>query len=88
MIFYSQLDLLRVLERALRRTDLPLYFTEGFNPHVKISFDQALKLGCEGFIKTTFYFLQVISSEQLSAALNPQLPQGLMIVDNSEDSAS
>ena len=77
MVYFSQLDLIRVLERALRRTDLPLYFTQGFNPHVKISFKSGLKLGVEGQIETVLYFTQSISINEILKKLNSQLPQGL-----------
>ena len=56
MIYFSQIDLIHILERALRRTNLPLYFTQGFRPHVKISLLTGLKLGVEGSIDAVFYF--------------------------------
>lgn len=77
MVYFSQLDVMHILERALRRADLPLYYTQGFNPHVKISFHSALKLGQEGNIEVTLYFSKEVSSEQLEEALQPQLPAGL-----------
>lgn len=80
MIYFSQLDIMHLLERALRRTDLPLYFTQGFNPHVKMSFLKALKLGVEGEIEVTFYFIDEISLALLRDKLLPHLPQGLKIV--------
>ena len=79
MIYFSQLDLFHLLERALRRSNLPLYFTQGFNPHVKISFSNALKLGIEGVIEATLYFSKEITFPELKKALQPQLPQGLKI---------
>jgi radical SAM-linked protein len=79
MIYFSQLDLIHVLERALRRTDLPIYFTQGFNPRVKISFSSGLKLGMEGKIETTLYFTENISFEMLDQKLSAQLPQGLTL---------
>ena len=79
MINFSQLDILHLLERALRRSILPLYFTQGFNPHVKISFLSGLKVGEEGTIDTVFYFNERITAEALRRALSPQLPQGLEI---------
>jgi radical SAM-linked protein len=36
--FLGQLDLGRTLERALRRSGLPVRFSEGFNPRVRLSF--------------------------------------------------
>ena len=80
MVYFSQIDLIHILERALRRTDLPLYFTQGFNPHVKISFKNGLKLGLEGNIEAVFYFTSPISLQKLSEKLSSQLPQGLEIV--------
>jgi radical SAM-linked protein len=80
MVYFSQLDILHILERALRRSRLPLYFTQGFNPHVKISFSSGLKLGLAGEIDTTFYFTQPVSLSELKKALQPQLPLGLEVL--------
>ncbi len=80
MVFFSQLDLLKVLSRALRRTNLPLYFTQGFSPHVKISFRNGLKLGVQGRVSTVFYFSRPISFPQLSEILQPQLPRDLKVL--------
>jgi radical SAM family uncharacterized protein/radical SAM-linked protein len=43
--FISHLDLLRELERTLRRAELPLVFTEGFSPRPKLSAGPPLPLG-------------------------------------------
>ncbi|MCF7907638.1 MAG: TIGR03936 family radical SAM-associated protein [Candidatus Omnitrophica bacterium] len=80
MIYFSQLDLIHLLERALRRTRLPLYFTQGFSPRVKISFKSGLKLGLAGRITTIFYFTEDIPFVVLKENLQPQLPQGLVII--------
>ncbi|UCC95913.1 MAG: DUF2344 domain-containing protein [Candidatus Omnitrophota bacterium] len=80
MIYFSQLDLVHILERALRRSGLPLYYTQGFNPRTKISFSNGLKLGVEGVVGVTFYFTQAIGFSHLRDALKPQLPQGLNIL--------
>jgi len=79
MIYFSQLDLVHILERALRRTDLPLYFTQGYNPHVKISFKNGLKLGVEGEIEAVVYFNEKIDREAVIEKLQKQLPQSLEI---------
>lgn len=80
MIYFSQLDLTHVLERALRRTQLPLYYTQGFNPRAKISFLSGLKLGVEGQLSVRLYFSQPITLRQLCQELRPQLPQGLVLI--------
>lgn len=79
MVYFSQLDLMRIIERALRRSNLPLVFTQGFRPHVKMSFHKALKLGIEGEIEATLYFSQRISPDELKQALSPHLPCGIEI---------
>jgi len=79
MVYFSQLDLVRILERALRRTNLNVVFTQGFNPHIKMSFSQALKLGREGKIEVILYFLKKYNLKELKEIVSSQLPQGLDI---------
>ena len=43
--YISHLDLQRFMMRALRRTDLPVSYSQGFNPHPQMSFASALALG-------------------------------------------
>ncbi|MFA5007802.1 MAG: TIGR03936 family radical SAM-associated protein [Candidatus Omnitrophota bacterium] len=81
MIYFSQLDLILILTRALRRTSLPLYYTQGFNPRVKMSFGRALKLGVAGQEEITLYFTEKIAPQELKEKLLPQMPQGLRIIE-------
>ena len=46
--YISHLDLTRCLIRAFRGTDIPLWYTEGFNPHPHLVFGLSLPLGVEG----------------------------------------
>ena len=43
--YISHLDLLRTMERATRRSRLPIRYTEGFHPRAKIQFTSALPVG-------------------------------------------
>ncbi len=43
--YISHLDVLRYWERAIRRADLPLAYSQGFTPHPKIAFAAPLPLG-------------------------------------------
>ncbi|HHY14975.1 MAG TPA: DUF2344 domain-containing protein, partial [Firmicutes bacterium] len=43
--FLSHLDLLRTMERALRRSGLPIAYSEGYSPRPKMSFGFALPVG-------------------------------------------
>lgn len=43
--FLSHLDLMKTFERAIRRAEIPIAFSEGFNPHPKFNFASALAVG-------------------------------------------
>ena len=45
MRFLSHLDYAQAVERMIRRAEIKMAFSEGFNPHMKISFSSALALG-------------------------------------------
>jgi len=77
--FISHLDILRALSRALRRSGLDLYFTEGFNPKPKISYlSNPLAVGhtseCERF---RFQLIDDVEAERAGERLFAQLPRGL-----------
>ena len=46
--FTSHLDLLRLFKRAFRRAGIAVSYSQGFNPHPRMSFCQPLSLGYEG----------------------------------------
>lgn len=43
--FISHLDLMRTLQRVIRRADLPMEYSKGFNPHMAMSIAQPLSVG-------------------------------------------
>ncbi len=43
--YLSHLDFMRTILRVMRRAELPVAYSEGFNPHMKISYDSALGVG-------------------------------------------
>lgn len=45
--YISHLDLQRTFGRILSRARLPLWYTQGFNPHPKLVFALPLPIGCE-----------------------------------------
>lgn len=47
MRFISHLDMTRFVSRAIRRAGLPVWYTEGFNPHLYMTFALPLSLGFE-----------------------------------------
>ena len=44
VMFVSHLDMQRLFQRAFRRADLPLAYSNGFNPHPLLSFATALSV--------------------------------------------
>ncbi len=82
--YLSQLDLVRTLERAIRRSRLPFYLTSGFRPHVKMSFKNALKLGERGKIEVIFYFREKVAASLIKERLKPHLPLGFTILEIEE----
>jgi len=81
MRFLSHHDLMRLFERALRRTGMPLRMTEGYNPHPVISFPTALGLGIESLDEILEFELQSwVSPRQIEKLLGDQLPEGVSVV--------
>ncbi|MCB0240184.1 MAG: TIGR03936 family radical SAM-associated protein, partial [Anaerolineae bacterium] len=46
--YVGHLDVVRTWERALRRAEVPLAYSEGFNPQAKLQFASGLPLGTTG----------------------------------------
>src|SRR5262245_47835509 len=79
--FLSHHDLMRLFERALRRSGLPLRMTEGFNPHPILSFPTALGLGIESLDEILEFELSAWTAPPtIEAALGSQLPEGVKLV--------
>jgi radical SAM-linked protein len=79
--FLGQLDLGRTLERALRRSGLPVRFTEGFNPRVRMSFPCASPTGMASSCEIVE--IQVREPEGapgVLARLGPSLPPGIPVI--------
>ena len=57
--FTSARDVARMWERALRRSGLPVAWSEGFSPHPLLSFGLALPTGCESVAEYLDIRLQV-----------------------------
>lgn len=79
--FLSHHDLMRLFERALRRTGLPLRMTEGYNPHPVIAFPTALGLGLESLDEVLeFELASWTAPRQIEKLLGGQLPEGIAVV--------
>lgn len=77
----SHLDYARTLERAIRRANIPVQYTEGFNPHMKISFASALAVG----LTSTAEYIDIELKDAVDCAvvmrqLQNQLPPGIEVL--------
>lgn len=78
--FISHLDLNRCMARALRRARLPVWHTEGFNPHPFLTFALPLSLGVTGLQESMDVKMeQMMDETQLVERLNAVLPQGVTV---------
>lgn len=80
--FVPHLDLLRLYQRAIRRADLPIAYSNGFNPHQQMSFAQPLSVGwtsiCEYMdIETTC----IVDIDNFINSINECLPDGTKVID-------
>ncbi len=79
--YLSHRQIMDALERALRAGRVPIHFTEGFNPHVRLSMGPALGVGHEG--EAELFDVDCISQvrQQHVTAVNRLLPHGIEIID-------
>jgi radical SAM-linked protein len=74
----SHHDLMRCLERMLRRAELPFKSTAGFHPTPRVVFALSLPLGVEGYEEVVeVEFKQQVDAADVLARLNSQAPAGL-----------
>jgi radical SAM-linked protein len=83
--FTSHRDVARIWERALRRAELPIAYTEGFSPRPKLSFGLALSTAYESDGEYLDVALRdgegtvEIDVDGLPARLAPALPEGIEV---------
>ena len=85
----SHRETMRILERALRRSELPLVFSAGFNPRPRMSFTPALPLG----VAADAEYMEVSVEAQVDTSgarerINGALPEGLRVSEVQVLSAS
>ena len=85
MALLSHLDLMRMLERALRRSALPISFTGGFHPLPRIQIALALPLGAEADSEwMDLEFTRPLAPEVLLQTLQGLLPEGIVLCSAQE----
>ncbi len=87
-IWISHLDMMRMLQRAMNRADIPIRYSEGFNPHAQISILLPLSVGTESLCQLA----DIRVREDVDLATLPQrltavMPEGIVVTGCWENGA-
>ena len=82
MKFIGHLDLMKLFQKIIRRTDINIEYSKGFNPHQKMSFALPLSLGHE----TVGDYMEIelveqMNPEDIKNKINNLMPDGVRIID-------
>lgn len=79
--YITHLDLMRFWERALRRADIPIAYSEGFSPHPQIALAAPLPVGVTSEAELMDVFLEeVMTLNEFIRRVTPQLPPSVRIL--------
>src|SRR5262245_47349927 len=85
MKYVTHLDMMRFWERALRRADVPVAYSEGFSPHAQISLAAPLAVGVTSEAELMdVYLAEAMTTKELLATVSVQLPRGVSVVSAHE----
>ena len=80
--YISHLDLQRTFHRILVRAGIPMWYTQGFNPHAKVVFATPLSVGAQSECELVDIRIdREISCEQVKELLNKEVTDELRILD-------
>ena len=79
--YISHLDLNRCMARVVKRAKLPIWYTEGFNPHPFITFSLPLSLGIQGENESMDIKLtDDLENSEIERRFNLCLPVGIKVL--------
>ena len=82
LMFISHLDLNRTMTASFLRSKLPIYYSQGFNPHPKIVFSQPLPVGVSSECEyMDFSVTEDIPYEKITETMNSVMPGGIRFLD-------
>lgn len=80
--YISHLDITRCMSRALKRAQISIWYTEGFNPHPYMTFALPLSLGIESLCESMDIKIEgEMQNDQIKESLSKVMPTGINIVD-------
>ena len=79
--YISLLDLQRVMQRVIKRSGIPVWYTLGFNPHIYMTFSCPLPLGQESLCESVDVKTEAEGQDfsQWQADLNAAMPAGITV---------
>ena len=78
--FFGHLELATIFQRAIKRSGLVAKYSQGFNPLMQLSFDNALPVGMESEEEILFIYLEKnMAINTIIDNLNKTLPEGICI---------
>ena len=78
--YISHLDITRCMQRSLKRAGLPVWYTQGFNPHMYMTFALPLALGYESDYECMdLRFTHLMDFEEIQSRLNAALPRDIQV---------
>lgn len=79
--YISHLDFIKFIQRAVRRADLPMLYSQGFNPHPQMAVALPLSVGVTSDCELMrIGFEEDYSENEVKNALNSVLPDGFSII--------
>jgi len=80
--YIAHLDMLRLFERALRRSELPVAHTQGFNPRMKLVFGLPMSIGLSSEAEyADIETERPVSPDLFIRTLNQHLPVGMQVLE-------
>ena len=80
--YIGHLDVARFWERVFRRVDLPIAYSQGFNPQARLQFASALPVGIAGENELIdVWLLKCIEPAEWLDAIRSTLPPGFILKD-------
>ncbi len=85
MRYVGHLDLMRFFQKALRRADIPLAFSQGYHPHPLMSFAAPLSVG----VTSCGEYMDIVTEDRILTdkaitAINEQMADGVSVLAISE----
>lgn len=79
--FISHLDLMRTIQKVIRRAGLPIQYSKGFNPHMALSIAQPLSVGVYSDAEyMDIVLVEELNEDALIESLNSKTAQGIKFI--------